>query len=160
MLLSKILLLALLFCAASSVPQFAAYKAPPPPPISTGVAFNTSFGDFMVLQQSPAKACVYGTIGAGGMGATVKLESSDDELTTSYEVNATIIDAPTPGFKLWKACLKPQATGGEFKATATCTGCTNTTDDTLTNVVFGDVYYCSGQSNSKLTITMFFIILP
>ena len=44
MLLSKILLLALLFCAASSVPQFAAYKAPPPPPISTGVAFNTSFG--------------------------------------------------------------------------------------------------------------------
>jgi hypothetical protein len=96
----------------------------------------------MVLQQSPAKACLTGTIGAGGTGATVKVASSDgDSTATSYTVTATVKDALTPGFKLWKACLEPQAAGkGDFTVTATCTGCTNATAATLSNVVFGDVW--------------------
>ena len=29
------------------------------------------FGDYMVLQQAPAKACLFGTLGSGGVGASV-----------------------------------------------------------------------------------------
>ena len=124
---------------------------PPPGPVPTGIGFNTSFGDNMVLQQAPAHACITGTIGPGGTGATVQIASASSapgQLHHTYDaVAATIKDAPTPGYMLWKACLKPLAgTNGaaqapEFTITATCTGCTNSTAATLQHVVFGDVWY-------------------
>ena len=38
--------------------------------IATAISFNSSFGSYMVLQQQPAKACVYGILGDGGTAAT------------------------------------------------------------------------------------------
>ena len=102
----------------------------------------------MVLQQSPAKACVYGTLGAGGTAASLKVEGAG----ASYDVEATVKPGVTSAFKLWKACLKPQAAGGDFTLTATCTGCTNTTAAKLSHVTFGEVWYCGGQSNSECSI--------
>ena len=50
----------------------------------------------------------------------------------------------------WKALLPPQPAGGNFTVTATCTGCSALGPSTisLSNLVFGDVWYCTGQSNS------------
>jgi hypothetical protein len=48
--------------------------ASPPPPPTAGLSFNASFGSYMVLQQQPAKACVYGMLGDGGTAASVKLK--------------------------------------------------------------------------------------
>lgn len=115
--------------------------APPPPPSTPSIAFNSSFGDYMVLQQQPAKACVYGALGTGGTGATVHVSGTG---TSEYSVQATIADAG------WKACLQPTAAGGDVVITATCTGCTNSTPATIANVTFGDVWYCGGQSNMAL----------
>ena len=44
------------------------------------------FGDYMVLQQAPAKACVFGTLGSGGVGASVVVSgSSADADFAPYE---------------------------------------------------------------------------
>ena len=58
----------------------------------------------------------------------------------------------------WKALLPPTAAdaaepsdgAGGYTVTATCTGCTRGPSTVrITNVVFGDMWYCSGQSNVR-----------
>lgn len=103
----------------------------------------------MVLQQQPAKACVYGLLGDGGTAASVKIASVAAALNSTgsaspdiYEMNAEI-SADGNGFK---ACLPPKPAGGSYVITATCTGCQNTTNAVLEDVTYGDVWYCGGQS--------------
>ena len=56
----------------------------------------------------------------------------------------------------WKALLPPTAAtkGGaapmEYTITAECSGCTANATQVLSGVVFGDMWYCSGQSNMWL----------
>ena len=121
---------------------------PPPPPPPAGIAFNASFGSYMVLQQAPAKACVGGILGEGGTAASVTIKSSTD-LSTGAHTVAAEITADGGG---WKACLPAAAVGGDHTITATCTGCTNTTAAVLEHVTYGDVWYCSGQSNMALRL--------
>eukprot|EP00040_Diaphanoeca_grandis_P010747 m.55043 g.55043 ORF g.55043 m.55043 type:complete len:828 (+) comp22015_c0_seq1:144-2627(+) len=58
----------------------------------------------------------------------------------------------------WKALLQPTpATANgppqSYNITAVCDGCTgNVTSETIHNVVFGDLWYCSGQSNIWLPV--------
>jgi sialate O-acetylesterase len=56
----------------------------------------------------------------------------------------------------WKAVLHPTAAGGDYTITAKCTGCTNVTTATLSHVTFGDMWYCSGQSNMWLPVQFSF----
>ena len=42
--------------------------------------------------------------------------------------------------------------GGNFSATLTCATCANKTTSVLTNLTFGDVWVCSGQSNMQLGV--------
>jgi hypothetical protein len=119
-------------------------KPPPPPtpPSNLGIAFNTSFGDNMVLQQQPAKSCVYGTLGEGGTGASVKISGkSEAGNVVQYDVDATVTDGGS-----WKACLQPEKAGGLHTITATCTGCINKTAAIIVGATFGDVWYCGGRS--------------
>ena len=92
-----------------------------------------------VLQQSPAKAAVYGTVEAGGTGVTITVAGGSASGMASYTVPATLKSGE------WKALLKPAAAGGSYTITAKCTGCKNATDAVLTDVTFGDVWYCGGQ---------------
>lgn len=137
------LALALLACAMAPPALASTGSAPPPPPSPVGISFNSTQGDTMVLQQAPAKACVYGMLGEGGTAAMVSMTSSSDPGLGALEVAARLTDDGTG----WKACLAPQNAGGDFTITATCTGCINTTAAVLNNVTFGDVWYCGGQSN-------------
>ena len=107
------------------------------------ITFNASFGSNMVLQQSPARACVYGMLGAGGTAAAVKISSAKDPSFVAYTVEATVAGGG------WKACLDPVTTGGDYTVTATCTGCANKSAATLQNLTFGDVWYCGGQAPSS-----------
>ena len=111
----------------------------------SGIAFYGSFRDGMVMRQAPASVCVIGTMGAGGTGAILTVNSAE-----SYEVNALVKDAPVAEFKLWKACLKQELAGAEIGLTAVCTGCTNTTAATLSGVVFGDDWCSGGQIQAHL----------
>ena len=90
----------------------------------------------MVLQQAPAKACVYGMLGAGGTAATVKMSSMSDDVEIGQEIAAEV----TSGGH-WKACLDPQKAGGDYAITATCTGCTGAKATvSIEHVTFGDVW--------------------
>lgn len=117
--------------------------------------FSTTHSDNMVLQQSPAMAAVYGSTGLQSLRwniqPVVKVTVSTD--TEKYTTQANI---STDG-KKWKALLRPTKAGGDFTITATCSSGCNTTAHglptiTLKSVTFGDVWYCSGQSNMWLPL--------
>ena len=132
------------------------------PPAPFG--FSPVFGDYMVLQQGPAAAAVYGPAPTGATAVSVTVGG-----TMSYEVAAVVgkgathqpvgyVDPsgqPLPALaNSWKAVLKPAAAGGDFTVTARCTkGCgDNATAVKIAHVTFGDVWYCSGQSNMWLPV--------
>ena len=110
--------------------------------------FSNVFGDSMVLQMLPARTAVYGYVGtSASKSATVVVTVASKLNPTSYTVPA-VVDATTG---TWKAFLKPTAAGGSYTITATCkTGCTGTI--AIKDVTFGDVWYCSGQSNMALPV--------
>ena len=154
----------------------------PPPPLPTPFSFGAAFGSNMVLQQAPAKAAVYGYVESTATAVKVTVSSGDSEL---YSVDATLdttlhqpfgqadgwgvlpcdscppynmtpfnaANKPTPA---WKAFLRPTKAGGNYTITATCTGCHNASQTTITNVTFGDMWYCSGQSNMWLPVSSSF----
>jgi len=157
----------------------AADSAPPPPPPSLFWGFDAAFGDNMVLQQQPAISSVYGYLDSpSATGVTVTVFSNGSPL---YSVEASIntttqpfgegwgvrpcpkadcppydMDTFTPfNFPLptWKALLRPETAGGNYTIIAQCTGCKSTTNLTLSNIIFGDVYMCVGQSNMMLWVS-------
>ena len=108
---------------------------------STGICFSESLGSHMVLQQAPAKACVYGMLGAGGTSATVKISSSSSSSSSiPYELE---VAAEVTAGGHWKACLAPQKVGGDYSITASSNAKATAR---IEHVTFGDVFYCSGQS--------------
>lgn len=123
---------------------------------SAGICFSHALGSHMVLQQAPAAACVYGLLGAGGTEAKVKITGNGGGSSTVAAEASEVAVEVTPaagGGKAWKACLPPQKAGGDYTITATCTvGClAGASPALLEHVVFGDVWYCSGQSNMVRT---------
>jgi len=147
----------------------------PPPPYGLTLGFLQTLGDNMVLQRAPAKAAVYGITGpqatvpkdasvvvtvtptAGGSSYTV-----DAEMNTVHQapgdpfyVGCTECDTPYSPYATWKAYLNPTAAGGDYTITANCTGCGGDPKywgASITNVTFGDVWHCSGQSNMWLPL--------
>lgn len=148
----------------------------PAPPYGQGFAFLSSIGSNMVLQQAPAKSAVYGI--AVGTPTAVTVTVTDVTSGSSYTVDAEFNTTKQPfgpqfvggedGYasepdsayiggphQTWKAFLKPTPAGGNYTISAHCTGCTESgtySDINITNVAFGDVWHCSGQSNMWLPV--------
>ena len=117
--------------------------------------FNSTLGSHMVLQQSPAKAALNGTVqtSGGGVAATIELTLSP----SSGGAPVQTATATSTGGGLWQALLTPMQAGGNYSITANCTqGCAANTTTTITDVTFGDVWYCSGQSNMALNLQFTF----
>ena len=109
--------------------------------------FSSGFSSDMVLQRGPSKAAVYG-FGQGPV--TVRVAGTDEAGgAVSYSVAADPAASAAGGGGgdgVWKAFLKPSPAGGSYTVTATsATG----GSAVLERVTYGDVYFCSGQSNSK-----------
>lgn len=158
--------IALAGCTAAASDVGGKLKAPPKPTPPPEFAFSPVMGDWMLLQQQPSAAAVYGPVSAGATSVTVTV--SDGK--TSYDVVAKVgkdathqpfgyVD-PGSGANLptvnvtWKAMLRPTTAGGDYTITAKCTGCTGNTTATLEHVTFGDMWYCSGQSNSTSSLPL------
>jgi hypothetical protein len=119
---------------------------PTPNPIPTS--------NLQVLQQAPAKAAIYG-VGEGPVSVSVS-GTDGAGAAVRYTVAAfteagggggrgggsggDTVSSPTP---TWKAFLKPTVAGGSY--TVTAKGKAGTA--VLEKVTYGDVYFCSGQSN-------------
>ena len=76
---------ALLLALVAAIPATASVHKPPAPPLPPTFGFSAVLGDWMVLQQQPAAAAVYG---AAPVGASVSVTVSDGK--TSYTVEATV----------------------------------------------------------------------
>jgi hypothetical protein len=156
-----------------------AAAAPPPPPPSLFWGFDAAFGDNMVLQKAPASAAIYGYLDtASATGVSVTVYSNGTALYTvqaklnvtnqpfgptwgirpcskvscpPYEMNTfTPFSFPLP---TWKVLLPPTPVGGNYTIVAQCNGCNSTMIHTISNVIFGDVWYCAGQSNMMLWVS-------
>ena len=168
--------LALLLAAVAAAPR------PPPPPQVLVMSFDSAFGDNMVLQMAPAQSAVYGFLdfNASASGAVVRVTltpASGAPTTVTATLNATVqtfgpdwgvralnasdCDGCLPPFNpwntplaSWKALLPPQAAGGNYTITAVCTGCSPQAPSSvsISNVAFGDMWYCTGQSNMWLPV--------
>jgi hypothetical protein len=143
-------------------------------------SFDAGFGSNMVLQRGPGQAAVYGFLDlpASQNGATVNVTVTQaGDTTPLFSVLATInvtqqpfgpdwgvrpcpscqaIAGPFNPWNMplptWKALLPPMAAGGNYSVWASCTGCNSTSTINITNVTFGDVWYCTGQSNMWLPV--------
>ena len=137
--------------SAAALCALAAARSPPPssPPSAAAcaIAFNDTLGDNMVLQQGPARSAVFGVASGDGLSG-VSVQVSDEGGGSSYSVAAEV----GPG-GLWKALLHAAPQGGNFSvvATASCAAGAQASA-AARNVVFGDVWYCSGQSNAALSL--------
>ena len=115
---------------------------PPPPPVQYGFRWATTHSDGMVLQAAPQHSIVWGFANAAttavrvciGGGACVDAALEPGPPGSSAQVfTATLPQMP------------PSAAAHSITATPTPAGAAPIA---LNNVVFGDVYVCSGQSNS------------
>eukprot|EP01084_Bolivina_argentea_P257933 434646_1 len=113
-----------------------------------GVEFAQPFTNNTVLQREPQRAAVYGLSSKPNVQITLILrnEKSGESVThtTTSMHNGD-----------WKILLPQTYTnGGNYTLTVQCQACSTQkqpiTSQKIYNVTFGDVYYCSGQSNMKL----------
>jgi sialate O-acetylesterase len=120
----------------------------------TGVlSFASIFGDDMVLQRTQ-KAAVYGA--GAPPGSTVKVTVGGgrfmDGSTAETASSTTETTADVDGH--WKALLAGHAAGTGFTVTAS----SGTETAKLQRVAYGDVYFCSGQSNMELGLHFTFSV--
>uniref|UniRef100_A0A8B9JLJ8 Sialate O-acetylesterase domain-containing protein n=1 Tax=Astyanax mexicanus TaxID=7994 RepID=A0A8B9JLJ8_ASTMX len=91
--------------------------------------FASYYGDHMVLQKAPAGAVLWGY---GSSGAQVKF----------------LLSGP---HSIWRVTLEPVPAGGPYNLTAIQKG-TSSSKILLTDLLFGDVWLCGGQSNMAFTL--------
>lgn len=113
-----------------------------------GFRFASYIGNYMVLQKEPAGAVIWGY---GIPGATVTVTLCQDQETIMKKV--TSVKAYSNS---WMVILDPMKPGGPYKVMAQQTfGGMNITLR-VHDVLFGDVWLCSGQSNMEMTVSQIF----
>lgn len=116
---------------------------PPPPPRPTGpFSLHPTLGDNVVLQRAPARAAIFGWGRTASATITVHFRGKTYEGTVAP--NSSNLDA-----LMWRVELPPTpASTVPENITVEAAG----TTVTLTNVLFGDVWACGGQSNMAVPL--------
>jgi len=111
--------------------------------VESALRFANSYGDHMVLQQAPESAILWGY--ADTVGDTVNIVKNGIKVATILTVKN-----PNTGSSAakWKIALPPESQHGPFSITAE----SSDGSVTLHDVMFGDVWICSGQSNMQFTM--------
>ncbi|MBN3318043.1 SIAE acetylesterase, partial [Atractosteus spatula] len=104
--------------------------------------FASYYGDHMVLQKAPQRAVVWGY---GEDAAQVTVTVVGDRGKVSHTVN---VDKG-----IWRVTLDPVNPGGPFVLSAVQQSRLATTVRNLSDVLFGDVWLCGGQSNMEMTLS-------
>ena len=104
--------------------------------------FANTQGDHMVLQQAPAKAQVWGFAAAGASVTVTSTASGAAPVTVSAGADGT-----------WAAALAPVAAS---TTAVTISASSGGETITLLDVLYGDVFFCSGQSNMQFTVQQTF----
>merc|ERR1719273_2300231 len=99
--------------------------------------FSSVFGDDMVLQRH-VKSAVYGSA------------LPNDVIKVSISGSSQIYQTITSSNGFWKVLIDSHKAGGNYTITASSKLYSNTIQ--IVRITFGDVWYCSGQSNMELTM--------
>ncbi|XP_062417050.1 sialate O-acetylesterase isoform X2 [Pungitius pungitius] len=106
-----------------------------------GLRFASYYGDHMVLQRAPESAVLWGY---GPEGANVTLTLAGP--TQQKHALAVVTNG------IWRVTLDPVEAGGPYEVTAAVEDAAAV----LTDVLFGDVWLCGGQSNMWLQTSKIF----
>ncbi|XP_076000886.1 sialate O-acetylesterase [Genypterus blacodes] len=96
--------------------------------------FASYYGDHMVLQRSPERAVLWG-YGTDGEQVIVYLSGPTNHTTSPVTVTEGV----------WRVTLDPIEAGGPY----TIIAAVHANKITLTDVLFGDIWLCGGQSNMQ-----------
>ncbi|XP_046843511.1 sialate O-acetylesterase-like isoform X2 [Xenia sp. Carnegie-2017] len=107
--------------------------------------FAKIYSDHMVLEQAPKRAVVWGY---GEIGKKVLLQFSGQ----SYDSLITAHEQGNQSVGLWQVLLLPTTFGGPYQIVAHSTVKGKEKTINLMDVMFGDVWICSGQSNMEFTV--------
>ena len=132
---------------------------PVPPPAL--VEFSAGFTNDMVLKAAPSSSAIYGSVRAPiSQQLTVTVSVADGETgKLLYSVNAALSeDFRSINSTIFRAVLRAKdATAQPHTITASCEGCGDANATTavakLERVVWGEVFFCSGQSNMALGLS-------
>ncbi len=112
--------------------------------------FANYIQDHMVLQRAPQRAIVWG-YGDASKLTTLKMDG---------KIYTTVSDAEAAnelGESIWSVTLDPVSDEGPFDIHVSQPLANGTlVTITLHDVLFGDVWVCSGQSNMQMTVNMIF----
>ncbi|XP_051012155.1 sialate O-acetylesterase [Acomys russatus] len=117
---------------------------------SAGVDFRFAsyIDNYMVLQKEPSGAVIWGF---GTPGATVTVTLCQGQETIMKKVTSV-----KASFNTWTVVLDPMRPGGPFEVMAQQTLGTMNFTLRVHDVLFGDVWLCSGQSNMQMTTLQIF----
>ncbi|XP_044524297.1 sialate O-acetylesterase [Gracilinanus agilis] len=110
--------------------------------------FASYIGDHMVLQKEPAGAVVWGYGEVGGI-----------VLVTLHQAQETImkkIAYVKEQSETWIVVLDPMKPGGPYNMMAKHITKKKIYNQTIYDVLFGDIWLCSGQSNMEMTVSQIF----
>ncbi|XP_050394697.1 sialate O-acetylesterase isoform X1 [Patella vulgata] len=106
------------------------------------------FDDHMVLQKAPAYASIWGY---STIGDDVIVVSLLDTGARVVQFSATVVYIGPENKAVWKVFLEPVKAGGPYSVVVESD---HGSALTINDVLFGDVWVCSGQSNMQFTLPM------
>jgi sialate O-acetylesterase len=109
---------------------------------------SSVFGSSMVLQRDTDAGVVYGWAPAGATAVTVVITRAADNATVA---NASAV--PAPGTGAWRAPL-PRMAGSLEPFTITVAAIGASARVVLEDVLFGDIYFITGQSNAQFSVDL------
>lgn len=115
----------------------------PAPTFNPDISFASYYDDNMVLQKAPDRSILWGYAKRPGIEVKIFLDHSLSASVRSYYHWSA-------KFSMWKAKLPPMKPGGPH----TIIVLSSKVALSLNNVLFGDVWICSGQSNMQFTTNM------
>lgn len=129
-----------------------------------GVSFAGVFTNHAVLQRAPERAALYGVVvdsaarlhgGSQGDHLRVTLSIVPESAGAQQQpvrLDAQFVEVVNASYARWKALLDPHSAGGSYRVTVGCEGCSSSQERELRNITFGEVWFCSGQSNMELGV--------
>ena len=105
----------------------------------------------MVLQRAPQRAIVWGFVDTENTLITLTMDNKE-----YFTISRASLEGPE-GVAIWSVTLDPQPAEGPYQVKVTKPLANGTLETiTLNDVLFGDVWLCSGQSNMGFSVNRMF----
>ena len=114
--------------------------------------FASYYQEHMVLQRAPQRAVVWGYTDATDIPITLTMNNK-----TYFTMSTQTTTTDSENASIWLVILDAQIEEGPFQVNVTQPLANGTLETlTLNDVLFGDVWLCSGQSNMHFNVTRMF----